>query len=406
MGFKGDGMSSELPQKILFVDTDTAMASMLSEQLESYKVEVFAAANLETAKYRFNKEYYRVVLVETKFDEVDGLALIQQWRLHDMVDKRRAGFILMTGSALTPQQNALVKEMKNIIVVQKPVKVPQILTPLQKAYQLYHSTGIKGKAKENIRRKLAMTGSIELAISETKGMQEVLGDEFVPFISELYIEAGNYEAGLQLVNKSSDRVLDPLSKLNLQGKFLLHLGRTEEAIEVMEKADNIAPKNMDRVTDMVDLYLRNQQPDDAVGKQKELLDMNPQDEEYKFGLFQQLETSGFGRHAAEFCRETTGPKEVVRYFNNKGVVLAKTNSPLKAVDEYQRALNYYPRNKDNHLIHFNIALAYMKSKDPENLKTAEKHLTKALEIKPDYEKAVSLMERLQAALLGQEKIAI
>ena len=117
---------------------------------------------------------------------------------------------------------------------------------------------------------------------------------------------------------------------------------------------------MTRVAQMMHLYLKMNLPEEAVKKQKQLLEFNPDKPEIKYDLFKVLEQYGFEKEAADFCQETTGPGEVVQFFNNKGVSLAKTEHPKKAISEYERALKYYPKNKKNYLIYYNLALAYLK----------------------------------------------
>jgi tetratricopeptide (TPR) repeat protein len=179
------------------------------------------------------------------------------------------------------------------------------------------------------------------------------------------------------------------------GKFYLKLGRLEDAQKAFEEADHLAPKNLERVTHMVDLYLKMQIPEQAIEKQKELIDFNPDRPEIKFDLFKQLEDHGFGEQAAAFCRDTTGPQEVVTYFNNKGVVLAQTDHVPEAISEYGRALSYYPKHKSVHAIHFNMALAILKTKNPKGVAQAIKHLETALELHPDYEKARQMLDKLR-----------
>ena len=388
-------MSNGLPNKILLVDSDVTNANLLSEQVGKQGIELFAATDLNSAKYRFNNQFFRCVFIEHQFAEVNGLALIQRWRHHELQEKRSAGFVLMTTGALAGHEAALIKELKRIIVVQKPIKYPGILSQIQRGYKMFQDYEVQRKTKNKILNNLESTRNLGLAIHETKGYQEVLGDDYIPMLLDLYTKAGKYDAGLALLAKAGPDSMDPLTKLNMQGKLHMLAGNTAEAIKLMEEADRIAPQNMERLTSMVDLYLKMEEPDQAVDKQKELLTITPDDPDYKFNLFKQLDESGYGRHAANFCRETTGPKEVVRYFNNKGVALARSKSPKEAISEYERALRYYPNNKDNHLIHFNIALAHVRSGDSSLLNEAMKHLTTCLELEPNYEKAQKLMEKVQ-----------
>ena len=289
---------------------------------------------------------------------------------------------------------SLLNEMGKIAIVQKPLSMGPMITQIQRAYRTHVKQDLSTKIKYEILEKLDKDGDFKSAIKQAKEFEEALDDMFYPLVLDLYQRAESFEDGLELVAKIPQSKLDPLQRLNLMGKFNLKLGNLDKARKFFEEADNIAPKNIDRITEMVDMYIQLKNPDSAVQKQKEILAVNPEEPDKKFDMFKQLEEGGFGEEAASFCRETSGPKEVVRYFNNKGVVMAQTNDLDVAIVEYQRALNYYPKNKNNYLIHFNLALAYLRKKDVSLFPHAKEHLTICLELEPEYSKAQELLKKI------------
>ncbi|SMF07198.1 response regulator [Pseudobacteriovorax antillogorgiicola] len=385
---------ANLPPKILVVDADPTVTGPISDPLDKMGIEVFAASDLQTAMYRFNKQFFRVIFVELKFPELDGLSVIQKWRNHEIAEKQTAGFIVMTSAPLSKEQLALVNEMGKIQVVQKPLQVGPMITQIQRAYKLHVRYELALKIKKDITEKLEKDGDLKAAIKSVQEFKEPLSDEYYPLLLELYQLHDNYEEGIEVLRQIPNEKMDPLQRLNLMGKFNLKMGNLEDARKFYEEADQVAPKNMERITDMVDMYLQLKSPDKAVDKQRQILDLNPENRDIKFDLFKQLEDNGFADHAASFCQETSAPKEVVRYFNNKGVVMAQTDSIDVAIEEYKRAITYYPNNKDNYLIHFNIALAFLRKRDPKFLPQAKEHLSACLKLQPNFEKAKALLNKI------------
>lgn len=387
-------MSSNLPKRVLIVDSDPTIAGPLAEPMEKAGIELFVACDLDTALYRFNKQFFRVVFIELKFPKLDGIALVQKWRNHDVEEKRSAGFVLITNSAPTKEQNALIKEIGHLFVVTKPLKPATMLSQIQKAYQHQVRQQLCNKVKKDITRQFDKDSDVKSAISKVKEFKEALGDEYIPMLLELYQKSDAYEEAIAFLKKIPSEALDPLRRLNLLGKFNLKAGNLMEARKYFEEADNIAPLNMERIKDMTEVYLSLKLPEDAIEKQKEMMSLNPEQPDLKFDMYKQLEDHGFKEEAATFAQETAAPKEVVRYFNNKGVVMAQTMAPQEAIMEYERALSYYPDNPDNYLIHFNIALAYLRTKDPQCLPQIRHHIEQCLASRPDFEKARELLSKL------------
>ncbi|WP_141734494.1 response regulator [Oligoflexus tunisiensis] len=388
--------TDNLPPKILIMDSDRTVLGPLIEPFSKMKVEIFAAHDLETAMYRFNKQFFKVVLVEQQFPELDGVAIIQRLRQHPVREKALASFVMVTNnSGMTKEQMALLEELGQIQTVGKPLAWGPLVSIAQKAFRQAVKRELIDKMRTDIVSEMNGTFEFNRVNEKLDDLKNALEEEYIPLKLELYEKSKNYREALQFIQSLDPGKIDSLRRLNMLGRLYLKLGRLEDAQKAFEEADQQAPRNLERVTQMVDLYLQMRIPEQAIEKGKEIIEFNPDRPEIKFDLFKKLEDNGFSDEAVAFCRDTTSPQEVVTYFNNKGVVLAQTEHLPEAITEYGRALNYYPKHKSVHAIHFNLALAMLKSKNPKSVAQAIRHLEIALELNPNYEKAQHMLEKLK-----------
>ena len=100
----------------------------------------------------------------------------------------------------------------------------------------------------------------------------------------------------------------------------------------------------------------------------------------------------------QFGKETAKPMEIVRHYNNKGVMLSKDGNVAQALIEYNRALRFYPQFKENFRIYYNVALAHLQIKTKEAYLEAQRQLKHCLELSPEFDKAKKTLEQVDAAL--------
>lgn len=387
--------NENLPKKVLIIDADTQVFRSLEDSLFKMKIELFSATNLETALYRFNTQFFDVIIIDQNFPELNGLTIAQKFRQFDSLEKKTVGLLLITGQNFEKQKMDLVSELGYIDIIHKPLKAVSLLSALSKSHLNSTKHKLALKVRQSILDDFAKHKKTDKSINEVKENQKALGKEYFPLILHFYELIDQPQLGLDLLEKMPENVMNPMQKLSMQAKFHLLLGNIEQSRQFFEKADALVPSNMSRIEQMMDMYLKANVPDKCIQKQKELLSMNPENGDLKFDFFNQLELAGFSKESVKFCQESSQPKEVVRYFNNKGVVLAKSKSLEDAIEQYNKALIYFPKSKVNHLIHFNLALAYTKTQNIELFKKATAHLQTCLELNPGYDKAHELMKKLQ-----------
>lgn len=388
---------NDLPKKILFVDDDVAVSEGLEAPLRNQGVQLVRALDLDTAMYHFNQQIFEVIVVELEFSSLPGLALIQKFRANPNAERRSAGIILTSGQQRKNTDDAQAKEIGDIDVVLKPLTAIKLLPALQRALDQKRLLAEFSMVQSLASQTLAKEG-VEAAIEVVKKNLPRLKNKGHALMIELYEEAKQYPNAINVLDPLIEKLPADINLVNTKGRILLKMGDVKAAKEYLEKADAAAPHNIERLKAMASMYLNLEDPDASVEKMKDIIRLSPEQKDLKFAMFKDLESAGYMNHAIGLCKSTTPPVEVVRYYNNVGVTLAKTQDFAGAIAEYESALKFYPSFRENYRIYFNIGLAHAHQKSQESYLAAEQALLKCLDLKPGYEKAVATLVEVRKRL--------
>lgn len=396
-------LNNNLPSKILVIDDDMSVTSAVETGLNNYNINVVKAHDLETALYQFNQHKIDVALVELEFGPLNGLAIAQKWRNHLIAHKRTVTIIFTSGNNSAGQDAALIKELGDFQVINKPIKVVSLLPFLSRAMQIKKQSENFEEFKTKILKYYEDSGDFAKAATALKSKVENFGSKGLSLLYELYEKGGKLEDALDVVTSLMQKKPEDISLINAKGRLLLRLGRTKEALSYIEKADRLAPGNIERLNDAAEMYLKLNRPLDSIEKYKQLIALNPENPDLKFDFYGKLYANGFEQEAMDFGKQTSSPKEIVRHYNNKGVLLSKENRVDEAIEEYERALKFFPNYRENYRIYFNMALAYTSKKNRESFKLAEEKFLKCLELSPGFEKAERGLQTVQNTLNNVKK---
>ena len=397
--------NDNLPEKVLIVDDDPTVPGGVKEPLAKYKIKVVDATSLDTALYQFNQQRFDVVCVELDFEYQPGLVLLQKWRNHEDEERRNCGVILLVGNRneRSPAEQRLMAELRDIECLVKPFTAIQLLPMLSRA-RAAKARAMKYLEVQSTAFKLGdKPEKLEKAVALVQKQLPQLGAKGMEMIVSLYEKHEKWDEALQVCEGLVKKEPQNGNYANMQGRILMKLGRHNEALACLEKADMAAPDNINRIHSMVDAYLAVNKPDEAAGKMKQMIDFHPEDPTMKFDMFAQLQNHGFDSHAQSLCKQTTSPIEVVRYYNNKGVALKNVGKVDEALQEYDRCLQFYPSYKENYRIFYNIALAHIGQKTQKGYKDSIEFLDKCLELKPDFDKALKMKGQVESALSKPKK---
>ena len=376
-----------LPEKILIVDDDQMVLNSVVKMLANYGVKVVTAKDLSSALYRFNQERFEVAIAELEFEELPGTVLIQKWQNHELSSKAETAFVISSGLNKGSAEEALMTEMGNITPLTKPVKQGQLLSVLSNCLKIKNQKTAISKLQREVIEPLIKQGNVDKAVSVAEKKLKPLGRRGAFLTALVHDEAKQHVEAINILEKLAKEDSSNMSYINELARISTELGDLDKATEYYEKADKIAPKNLQRLNEMASLYLSIKEPEKSVEKFKEILELSPEKPDLKFEIYGRLFDSGFEQHAVDFAKQTSTPRELIRHYNNKGVTFSKKEDFEKAINEYKRAVDLLPGNKELYRILYNMAIAHINKKTLEDIKLAHGLLNRCLEIKPDYDKA-------------------
>ena len=383
-----------LPTKILVVDSDPSVGKLCQIQLRKHNIAVLTASDLSTALYHFNQNKFDVVLLEMNFRQLSGLSIIQKWRQHEFVEKRYTGFIIMFGSRRTIEQDQLAFELADIEMSVKPIEEIQLLPILSRALISRKKVTAFNEIKERIIMPHLKAGNVSKAVERVHMLVPEYGDRARRLLLEVYEAASRWEQCLDVALKMLESNPKDVFLVGTVGRMYMKMGKVVLAKQYMEKADFIAPKNIERVSTLANIYLKTSEPIKSVGKYRELIELSPESPGLKFEAMKKIYDEGFTARAIDFGKQVAKPSEAIKHYNNKGVILSKEGKMTEAIEEYQQALQFFPNYKQNYLIFYNMALAYIKIGTTNGSVNARACLQKCLELDPSFEKGKQKLNML------------
>ncbi|MFK7871655.1 MAG: tetratricopeptide repeat protein [Oligoflexales bacterium] len=393
---------SELPSKVLVVDQDASVSNGITNNLMRQKINVQKAIDGNSALYLYEQTRFDCAILEQALEDVPGLALIQKWRKNADEGRRTTGMMIFQSGSFSAEASALLKELGDIEIVKKPINHPQLLSLLAKAYNNKKRAILYETIATEAYQTLEKSG-LQEALSTVRSHLSQIGQRALNLMVDLYIRAENYQDALQLVTGQLSKDPDNPRLLNLQAQLEYHLGHYDVSVSIMEKLHKNAPGQLQRMSTMAESYIQLSSPEQSVKLFTQLIGHTPEVPDYKFEAIGKLQRAGFHDQAKELGQNTATPMEIVRYYNNRGVEMSKNGDTQQALNEYETALSFFPKFKENYRIYYNMALAYKGRKTRQDFEEARTCLKRCLELSPAYDKGIKTMEVITNALNAKKK---
>lgn len=187
-------------------------------------------------------------------------------------------------------------------------------------------------------------------------------------LSQIYMANKEFKKASDILNKLADVNPYNIKILENTGLSNLEIGDTEKAKKITEKLSTIDKNN--KVASEVTAHV-----------------------EIKNGNVEKGIASLSKSHSE---------KELVSFFNNKGVNLVREKKIPEAIDMYKDCISKLKKNKFLYVVHFNLGFAYYRTGD---LKNAQQYLNNAVELKPDFEKAKNILNKISSTIANRGKSA-
>lgn len=382
------------------VEPDTTIQSGIREALLSCgakNIAIFDRGDQCWQWLKSNKEP-DLLIMEWRIPEVSGSMLLQRCRSQGM----HLLPIIVQSSLVPKNEEALLKEMGVNEVLAKPFRPEIFLNCVASVLsQTQRPTEFKD-LEQRIRSLLAgqkmaeATNLLQVYLTKNRNPD----DEGAVLISaEFAFASGDYKTARDIATNSIRQGNKSVVLMNLLGKSLIRLREFSAALQVLERADGIAPNSVARLCAITEVK---QELGDTQGAQKILKQVNNFDAENQDVINTNLNigvVTGDGDKVASAIDRFTPNENILAYLNNSAIVRVKSGQIDSAIDLYQKAIESIPPDKTHlkAIIGYNLALAQVRKND---LKSALVTLV-ANTVGGDEtisRKARSLNERVQIAL--------
>ena len=172
-------------------------------------------------------------------------------------------------------------------------------------------------------------------------------------------------------------------------------GLLEEAGQILEQANFLAPQNSFRLVSLGEIFNAKGDKKKARDYLQESIEADPSDHEAVSSYAKFEIAEGNTGDAVRLFQRNLSDQAIAGMLNNTAVQYVKEQKNDEAIAFYQLALEALVTDHYRHAVFFNLALVYKRLKQYEK---ALLFLKKALELKPDFEKAIReerLIEELE-----------
>ncbi len=224
----------------------------------------------------------------------------------------------------------------------------------------------------------------------------------------LYMRVGDYSKVNPLLSSLIVHEDQSIRELNMIGLSFFKDGKSQEALDYLQRANEYNPYNLSRLEALTNLYLATQQYDAAVPIFELLKKIDPQNPSLLSG---EGRVSLLTEDVNEVCaklEQSLSSEQMVSMINEVAIYLVKGKNPMqneaRILSLYYRACRYCINNKEQLAkICFNLALAYYKLED---MAKAHYFFTIASMIENSYGKAISNAALLQLKLKPDQLIPV
>lgn len=383
--------------KVLVVDDD--QSSLKSCQVVLYdlgftKIDL-ASDGVEAGELIANKTYDLVIL-DWKLPKIGGAGLISRLRA-------RSGYefvpVIVSSGMLKTKDFTLLEELHFTCMIEKPFKVNLFQFKLKDLLsQIAHF-----KSKLPIWQELSK--EIEAGPSDGvwRRLDTLLAEQSkpVPFAMAVFREIENWENPLEklkMLEMGLKHAPEALPLLTEQAKLLLQMGRLKEAVVVLEKAQEIAPLDVNRLCLLGNIEMQEIEPGKAAESFRAALRIDPQHEEAQAGKL-------LAKNTADYLTRsdvTRIPDNFASLLNAIGISIVRQKNYEEGISHYESAMKFVSDPERQAKLAFNLGLGYLRWNKPDEAKVwFDKSFTLS---KGRYEKARVQAEKIEKNVVIESEI--
>mgnify|MGYP006276032689 CR=1 FL=1 len=344
----------EFPQRILVIDDDRLLnTQVVSLLLDNGADKVDSAYDGEAGWEMCLGGEYDFLILDWKLPILSGLALFNRIRGVD----RLLGIPVLVVSGLVQRLDfRLLQEFPCTRLLEKPFNHALLLreTVALKVEATWYARNTEriGEIMETVKadpdRGLR---SLKALVAESPNPQPV-----ALLAARKMREAEHIEQAITLLKAILEHDRGCVPAISELGRCLHTLGRYDEALQFLRRADKLSPSNVERISLMGEVELNNTDPANAKERFAEALKIDQENRRARHGLrVADTLAEMMHRPAGQHIKDT-----FASLMNTMAVNLAHSGEYSSAVAKYEEAFHFIAGKDASARVAFNVGLAYLR----------------------------------------------
>ena len=351
-------------ESVAIIEPDGAMRQLIASSLsEVADVVVHSFCDGQAFMDWYESHDVDVVLMEWRLPILSGVKVLQRIVNREAKNPPR---MVLTSSSLGQTDMPLLKELGVAAVVSKPLRRQDIMAALLKTNtgalqpaELYFEQQIRGLIRAKKIDRASELSRVFIGNPHVSEPRKML------IQADLFLFAKKYELARDLCLKAMTSNHDVLYALQILGKCFMGLRQFEYATKCFDKAQFLSPMNIERLCLMAISEAEQGHYDKAHALVEEAQKVDAGHEMVLDTSVNVALVQGDLVAARKGIAQLPNIMAVVAFQNNRAVSMAKTQRFKESIDVYKKTIEVLPSKavEANEIIHFNLALAYIKIND-------------------------------------------
>ncbi len=393
-------------KKVLVVDSDDAVIKEVTHILKEIGVsEIIACNDGETGISALKEnEDIDLILQEWRIPKLAGPLFLQKAQEEGV----KSVPIILLSSLIENQDIPFVKEMGVANIIKKPLKrgefTKSIIWTIQQDRLPTEQSSMERKIRQYLNEKnmKEAEGIKERYINDVSikiGSKEIIEAEFA-YIAKDYSRARDF--AIEAIKHAGDSIFI----LNLLGKTMMSLREFDVALRCFEKAQSIAPMNLERLCQIAEVQSEMGNSGEAENTMNHASQLDPDSERVKETSAKIALNADNTLKAKQIMSQLKAMENVVSYMNNQAVAMARCNMINEGIRQYQKTIESIPESRLDiiAIVNYNLALAYIRDHAMEAaVEPLEKSITVVSNVQ---QRAQNLLKKLRIAIKKGKPLVI
>jgi CheY-like chemotaxis protein len=403
----GTGLNMLGLKTAVVVDNDSSVRMEIQAALQEMGVENIHVFDDGLAAHEHIKQHNNpdLILQEWRIPKLTGPLFLQRAQ----EDGAKATPVILVSSLVQKEDIPFVREMGVAHSLQKPFQRKDLIQSIIWTIQQDRQPTEQGSMERKMRQLLAERQFEEAARIKERytsdatigvGAKELIEAEFA------YAFGDNEKArdfGIEAIKHAGESIFI----LNLLGKALINLREFETALKCFQKAQTLAPLNLERLCQIAEIHSELGDTSKAHEILEEAKDIDPDSQRVMEAEAKAAINSGESSVAKKIMAQLRAMENVVAYMNNRSVAMARCGMIDEGIEGYKKTLEAIPDERPDikGIVHYNIAFAHIRAgKMPE----AKAELEQVLQYKSSkvLAKSEALLKRLNHAIEKGTQLSI